>query len=67
MCSVWHCTINDVVSVQKHIQLIGLSKERPIRGDHAKAHIYGFHEIRWISHADFMKSGGFHADFMWIS
>ena len=26
--------------------LFGLSKERPILGDHAKAHI---HEIRWIS------------------
>ena len=27
--------------------LIGLLKERPILGDHAKAHI---HEIWWISH-----------------
>ena len=33
--------------------LVGLSKERPILGDHPKAHIL-----------DFMKSGGFHADIM---
>ena len=46
--------------------LIGLSKERPILGDHPKAHI---HEIRWILRnladftwnlVDFMKSGRFH-------
>ena len=29
-------------------RFIGLSKERPILGDHAKAHIYGFHmRISW--------------------
>ena len=37
----------------KSVKLIGLSKERPILGHHAKAHILksgGFH----------LKSGGFH-------
>ena len=45
--------------------IFGLSKERPILGDHLKAHI---HEIWRIScsrfHADFMKSSRFCADFM---
>ena len=38
---------NDVVDSQA--LLFGLSKERPILGDHAKAHILDFHEIRRIS------------------
>ena len=41
--------------------IFGLSKERPILGDHPKAHI---HEIRLISCGFHVKSGGFHADFM---
>ena len=59
-----------------HEILIGLSKERPILGHHAKAHI---HEIRWISDEIQWISGeiwqiscGFHlksarfcADFTW--
>ena len=36
---------------------IGLSKERPILGDHPKAHI---HEIQWISCGFHVKSGRFH-------
>ena len=57
--------------------LFGLSKERPILGDHPKAHIheirwisYGFHEIWqisgeiwWISCRFQVKPAGFHADF----
>ena len=45
--------------------MFGLSKERPTLGDHVKAHISGFHEIRQISHeirqisVDFMISSGF--------
>ena len=43
----------------------GLSKERPILGDHPKAHILEIrrisHEIRQISCR--FKSSGFHADF----
>ena len=40
--------------------MFGLSKERPILDHHAKAH------IPW-NPADFMKSGGFHTDFIRIS
>ena len=40
--------------------IIGLSKERPILGDHPKAHI---HEIRRISGEIWQISCGFHADF----
>ena len=42
-------------------QMFGHSKERPILGDHPKAHI---HEIRQISCGFHVKSGRFHADFM---
>ena len=52
-------------------RLIGLSKERPILGDHPKAHTHeiqwnscGFHEIHQISCRFHMKSTRFHADFM---
>ena len=41
--------VNDLNTKTNHVlsrRLIGLSKERPILGDHAKAHI---HEIRQIS------------------
>ena len=58
--------------------MFGLSKERPILGDHPKAHIHeiwrilcGFQVKPAGFCADFMKSGGFHlksagfhADFM---
>ena len=49
--------------------MFGLSKERPILGDHPKAHI---HEIRQISGEIWRISGGFHVksarfcvDFTW--
>ena len=41
---------NATESMTKRIPLIGLSKERPILGDHPKAHI---HEIRRISKDQF--------------
>ena len=44
-------------------QLVGLSKERPILGHHAKANILksgGFHVKSAGFHADFMKSARFH-------
>ena len=47
---------------QIYFIIFGLSKERPILGDHPKAHI---HEIRWISCRFQVKSGGFCADFRW--
>ena len=49
--------------------LIGLSKERPILGDHAKAHIFGLHSentpikprrITWKAYEKHMKSATFH-------
>ena len=44
-----------------HSNLVGLSFfERPILGDHAKAHLCGF---QW-NPADFVKYSRFHADFM---
>ena len=50
--------------------IFGLSKERPILGDHPKAHILDFMKYGRF-HMDFMKSGGFqvksggfHTDFM---
>ena len=43
--------------------MIGLSKERPILGDHSKAHVLDFMKSAGIS-ADFMKSGRFHVDFI---
>ena len=60
-------------TTQLTVMLIGLSKERPILGDHPKAHIHeirriscGFHEIwqisgeiHWISCGFHLKSGGF--------
>ena len=43
------------------IPIFGLSKERPILGDHPKVHI---HEIRRISYGfHLLKSAGFRADF----
>ena len=51
--------------------LFGLSKERPILGDHPKAHIHEIRpisgEIRRISCRFHLKSAGFHADFVRIS
>ena len=51
------------------IPLIGLSKERPILGDHPKAHIHEIcrisGEIQQILCGFQVKSGGFHADFTW--
>ena len=55
--------------------LVGLSKERPILGDHPKAHIHEIRRISWNS-VDFrwnwqiscgfhLKSARFHADFTW--
>ena len=38
---------------------IGLSKERPILGDHPKAHIHEIWQISW-NLADFMKSSRFY-------
>ena len=43
--------------------MIGLSKERPVLGDHPKAHI---HEIQWISCGFHVKSSRFH-EIWWIS
>ena len=42
--------------------IFGLSKERPILGDHPKAHI---HEIRRISCGFHLKSARFRVDFTW--
>ena len=44
-----------------NLLFFGLSKERPILGDHTKAHI---HEIKWISHEIWQISWN-PADFMW--
>ena len=46
--------------VSRYNYLFGLSKERPILGDHPKAHI---HEIRRISCGFHLKSAGFRTDF----
>ena len=74
-CSKQHwCVMQGTLCKTRDAILIGLSKERPILGDHPKAHILeiwrisleiwqiscGFQVKSSRLHVDFMKSGRFH-------